>query len=150
MQKRCARGAEAMVTMLWKPVADAVMVTAFVAMMMITVEYGLASLLIDQKAYGEAEPLLREALELLHEGLPDTRWQVVDAQSTLGVCLAGQGRFEEAEPILRDGYDVLREERGLEDDLTQQAVERLVDLYEEWGRAVEAQRYVSQLLEHDD
>ncbi len=48
---------------------------------------GLASLLMDRRADREAEPLLREALDILQQKLPETRWQVVSVQSLLAVCL---------------------------------------------------------------
>ena len=106
---------------------------------------GLASLLIDGKAYGEAGLLLREALDILNDGLPDTRWRVVEAQSLLGHCLAGQRRFEEAEALLLESHVALREERGLDDQSTRQALQRLIGLYEAWGRPEEAERYRSLL-----
>jgi serine/threonine-protein kinase len=102
---------------------------------------GLASLLMDRDAYREAEPLLREALSILKDAPPDTRWQVVEAQSRLGDCLVVQRRFEEAESLFLDSYTQLREERGLEDPNTQQALERLAGLYDVWGRPAEADRY---------
>ena len=106
---------------------------------------GLASLLMDRDAYTDAEPLLRQALDILNDGLPDTRWRVVEAQSMLGHCLAGQRRFVEAETLLLDSHAALREERGLDHQSTQQAVEWLVGLYEDWGRPEEAERYRSLL-----
>ncbi len=102
---------------------------------------GLASLLMDRHADRDAEPLLRESLDILQQKLPETRWQVVYAQSLLATCLTQQGRFEEAEPFLLDSYTVLRDERGLENDSTQQSLERLIRLYEVSGRREEAERY---------
>ncbi len=64
-------------------------------------------------------------------------------KSLLAVCLGSQGRFEEAEPLLLDSYTALRDERGLENDSTRQALERLTRLYEDWGRPEEAERYRS-------
>ena len=106
---------------------------------------GLASLLMDRKAHGEAELLLRDALDVLNDGLPDTRWRVVEVQSMLGNSLAGQHRFEEAEALLLDSHAALREERGLDHQSTQRGLEWLVGLYEDWGRPEEAERYRSLL-----
>ena len=102
---------------------------------------GLATLLMEEQEYGEAGGLLREALDMLNERLPDTRARVAEVQSTLGRCLTGQRRFEQAEAVLLESHSVLREERGLEHRSTQQSLEWLVGLYEAWGRPEDAERY---------
>jgi len=106
---------------------------------------GIASLSMDRQEHGEAELLLREAVDLLNDGLPDTCWRVVEAQSMLAHCLARQCRFEEAETLLLDNHTELRKERGLDHQSTQRALGWLVGLYEDWGRLEEAERYRSLL-----
>ena len=54
--------------------------------------------------------------------------------SLWGSCLAALGRFSEAEPLVTEGYRVLREARGRDHADTRKAWERLVALYEDWGR----------------
>lgn len=67
----------------------------------------------------------------------------------LGEALLGQGRFEEAEPLLIDGYEGLRTRAvyhrfGLQ-TYTEQAVNRLVDLYRQTQRPKEAERWLAKL-----
>jgi tetratricopeptide (TPR) repeat protein len=107
----------------------------------------LAVLLMDRADNEEAEQFLRDALEIYRPGLPETRWPMVETQSSLGACLAGQGRFEEAEPLLLDSFTALRDERGLDHASTQLTITRLVSLYVEWGRSDDAESYRRMLLD---
>ncbi len=103
----------------------------------------LGSLLMDRAHYEEAEHLLRDALDILRPGLPDTRWRTIELQRTLGVCLTKQRRFEESETLLLEGYTALRSEWGIEHEWTQATLQRLIDLYEDWGRVDEVAQYRS-------
>jgi hypothetical protein len=58
--------------------------------------------------------------------------------SMLGAALAGQKKYAEAEPFLVQGYEGMKQREGkipppLKHRLTE-AIERLVQLYDEWGR----------------
>ena len=55
----------------------------------------------------EAEPLLREGLDIRRATLSADDWRVAYAQSTLGGCLVVLGRFAEAEPLLVPSYEQL-------------------------------------------
>ncbi len=80
-----------------------------------------------------AEPLLREGVEIRRQAV-ERPGRVASAESRLGRCLTLLGRYEEAEEILLRCYPVLRDEYGDEDSLTRVAAERIVQLYEAWGR----------------
>src|SRR5262249_56824078 len=64
----------------------------------------LAWTLVEQRKFGEAEPIARECLVIRAEQMPGT-WRHHVAMSLHGASLAGLRRFAEAEPLLRDGYD---------------------------------------------
>ncbi len=90
------------------------------------------------KAWSDAEPVLREGLVIREKLEPDV-WNTFNAQSLLGEALAGQKKFAEAEPLLLQGQEgiekradkipgIYRLERRSE------AVKRLVQLYQWWGK----------------
>jgi tetratricopeptide (TPR) repeat protein/tRNA A-37 threonylcarbamoyl transferase component Bud32 len=101
----------------------------------------LAGNLLEQARWSEAEPLLREALAIREKATPDD-WRRYDAMSLLGGALMDQGRQAEAEPLVVAGYEGMkaREPRitVLERPRLRQAAERVVHLYEGWGRPEEA------------
>jgi hypothetical protein len=101
---------------------------------------------------GRAEdgaPLLREGLDICRTGYPLGRWVTADAEtgldwgaataeSRLGGCLTAQGRFAEAEKLLLPAYRTLQCARGAPPPRRAEAVERIVRLYETWGKADQA------------
>jgi non-specific serine/threonine protein kinase/serine/threonine-protein kinase len=96
----------------------------------------LGRVLLKQQKYAEAEPLLREALVGMAKRSPDA-WARFNSQSLLGETLAGQRKYSEAELLLLSGYNGLleRESRipfSLRPAL-EQAGERVVQLYRDWG-----------------
>jgi len=73
----------------------------------------LGEVLVRGKEYAEAEPVLRECLEL-REKLRAAKkqvgpWNVAMTKSNLGVALLGQKKHAEAEPLLVAGYQGLKE-----------------------------------------
>jgi tetratricopeptide (TPR) repeat protein len=104
---------------------------------------GLGHLLLRQGRHDEAEPLLREDLEARTKALPDS-WMRYHAMSLLGRALLGQGRHDDAEPLLREGHDRMQPPPGRA-GLKTQALESLVDLYEDWGKADEAAAWRAKL-----
>ncbi len=97
---------------------------------------GMANLgdcLIRQGRYADAEPLLTEALSIREEKLPG-HWRRFDTRSMLGEALAGQKKFVEAEPLLLQGYEGMKDSAAAEAILKRDALERIVHLYESWGK----------------
>ena len=94
----------------------------------------LAALLTEKREIGSADPLAREALQMLRKALPAGHWRIADGESVLGGVLTAQRRFEEAEPLLTLSYPIMKAKRGERDPRTQKAVDRLVDLYQAWGK----------------
>ncbi len=88
----------------------------------------------------DAEPYLRETLASYESALGSNHNWSFNARSVLGACLAQQGRYEEAEALMKVGFQGLLE-GGAEDSFTRSARQRLVELYELWGRPADADRY---------
>jgi hypothetical protein len=99
--------------------------------------------LVDHEECAEAEAVLREWV-LAREQLYPEHWTLHDGQSYLGASLLGQQRYEEAEPLLIAGYEGLMRHRQEIDCFNQtaphRAGQRLIDLYEQWGKPAAAQR----------
>lgn len=93
---------------------------------------GLA--LLDLGRPREAEPLLRESLELRRAALPPGHWMIASSESVLGACLTAEGRYPEAEALLLRAHAGLETTRGRDHPRTAEARKRLVDLYQAWGR----------------
>ena len=99
----------------------------------------MASVVALQGRYEEAEALARQALEILD---PEHIWALA-ARAVLGSSLAGQGRFAEAEKQLLASYEQLKLDPDAGITLIDATVERLIALYEAWGKAGEAAEYRS-------
>lgn len=65
----------------------------------------MAVLLHDQGKYGEAELLLRGALDGLRGALGPAHPNTLAAQHNLADLLKTQGKLDEAEPLFRDAAD---------------------------------------------
>jgi tetratricopeptide (TPR) repeat protein len=101
----------------------------------------LARNLMDQSRWSEAEPLSREALAIREKATPDD-WRRCHAMSLLGGALLGQGRPADAESLVVRGYEGMKAREGMipvpHRDRLREAAERVVHLYETWGRPEEA------------
>ncbi|MEX2173578.1 MAG: tetratricopeptide repeat protein [Pirellulaceae bacterium] len=112
--------------------------------------------LLIQKRHTEAEPLLRECLAIREKTtLPDGwGWLRFHAESLLGGSLLGQGRYAEAEPHLVHGYQGMkqsdRQAHGPNKGHLIQALERLVQLYDSWGKQEEADKWRKELQDHEE
>jgi tetratricopeptide (TPR) repeat protein len=84
----------------------------------------------------EAEPLLRQALDLRLASLPAHHWRVAEARGALGACLTAQRRYDHAESLLVESLADLHGRTA-----AGSVAARLVRLYEAWGRPDEARAY---------
>jgi serine/threonine protein kinase len=94
--------------------------------------------------YAEAETVVRECLTIREKSKPDA-WTTFYAKSVLGATLLGQQKYDQAEPLLIAGYEGMKARRN-QIPLQGQAsfvesAQRLVQLYEAWGKASEAARW---------
>jgi serine/threonine protein kinase/tetratricopeptide (TPR) repeat protein len=94
--------------------------------------------LMRQDNFAEAEPLLRGCLATRQKALPAGHWLIADTLSLLGGAVAGQGRLAEAEPLLLDGYARMKDNPQAPEERKRQALHRIIQLYESWGKADEA------------
>jgi tetratricopeptide (TPR) repeat protein/tRNA A-37 threonylcarbamoyl transferase component Bud32 len=89
----------------------------------------------------EAEALLRECLESYRKTQPPGEPRTAQAESLLGACLLTQKKYAEAEPLLLAGCRVLENDPGTPGRARALARQRLVELYEAWGKPSEADRW---------
>jgi tetratricopeptide (TPR) repeat protein len=113
-----------------RPAGDAEVATALAM---------LCSIKLEQRQYAGAEPIARECLAIRADKMPG-HWRTYHTMSLLGGALAGQGKHEEAEPLLREGYERMDlAQAGAK--TKQQALERLIQHYEAWGKPDEAAKW---------
>jgi tetratricopeptide (TPR) repeat protein len=100
--------------------------------------------------YANAEPLLRESLSVRERTAPGA-WGTHHVKSLLGGALACQQKFAEAEPLLLKGYAGLLERQADipvdRDIFLALALERLVQLYDAWGKPDSAAQWRKKLEE---
>jgi len=111
-----------------------------------TAMIGLGAVLTDLHKPCEAEPLLREGLTIYRSSMEKGHWQIARVESVLGGCLVALQRFEEAELLLLESYRTLKAKRGDKDKHTQQALNRMIKLYEAWGKPDKAGEYRAALV----
>jgi tetratricopeptide (TPR) repeat protein len=99
----------------------------------------LGRLLLGQSRWAEAEPLLRESLAIRNRAGYPSRYH---ALNLLGGALLGQGRYVDAEPLIVQGYEGMKNREASiairEPSSLREAAERVVRLYEAWGKPEQA------------
>jgi tetratricopeptide (TPR) repeat protein len=101
--------------------------------------YGWALTLAENPS--EAEPVLRECKEIRRKALDAENWLIANIDSLIGDCVRLRGQFAEAEPLLVDSYNALAKAKGVPRDRLRQAGERIVKLYEAWGKKDLAEKW---------
>jgi hypothetical protein len=86
----------------------------------------------------EAEPLLTEALAIRQKSYASGDRRTALAESHLGECLLTLGRHADAEPLLVSGYEALKAAKGVPPAELNRALDRLIKLYEAWGKPEKA------------
>jgi tetratricopeptide (TPR) repeat protein len=104
--------------------------------------------LLRQNKHAEAEKTLRDCLAIREKREPDA-WTTFNTRSMLGAALLGQKQYAGAEPLLRKGWEGMKQHEAMipppaMDRLTE-ALQRLVRLYDEWGKPDEAARWRKEL-----
>ncbi len=108
----------------------------------------LGASLIQQGKWTEAEPLLRECL-VVREKLQPDEWTTFTTRSLLGRALTGQKKYAESEPLIVSGYEGMKAREAKipppsKPRLTE-AAERVVKLYEAWGKPDKAAEWRARL-----
>ncbi|HEY3663701.1 MAG TPA: serine/threonine-protein kinase [Chthoniobacterales bacterium] len=96
----------------------------------------------------EAEGLLREAVQIRVENVPETHFLRATANGGLGEFLTAQARFPEAETFLLASYESLNKSQAEKSPRTLLALQRLVSLYDRWPRPEAAIAYRALLSKH--
>jgi len=108
----------------------------------------LGSNLLSQEKWAHAEPVLRECLAIREKALPDD-WSRFSTMSQLGGSLLGQGRYAEAEPLIVAGYEGMKARESkipaARKPLLAEAELRVVQLFESWGKAAQANAWKTKL-----
>jgi serine/threonine protein kinase/tetratricopeptide (TPR) repeat protein len=115
--------------------------------------WGLGSTLLRQQKFTDAEPILRDCLVIRTKKQPDD-WSTFNARSLLGGSLLGQQKYADAEPLLVQGYEGVKQREAkipvsLKVRLTE-ALERLVQLYDAWGKPEEAAKWRKERQAHQE
>lgn len=106
------------------------------------------SMLLAQKHPVDAELKLRECLTIRQKIQPE-EWTTFETRSLLGEALLDQDRFADAEPFLVSGFEGMKRRAGTIPPQgrprLKKALERLVRLYESWGKEAEVTRWRKEL-----
>jgi hypothetical protein len=101
----------------------------------------LGQIRLRQKKGSDAESLLREAAAIYEKKEPES-WLRFEARGLLGESLAAQARYAEAEPLVLEGYEGLRQRARqvpyMRRTALAEAGDRVVRLYEAWGKSHQA------------
>jgi non-specific serine/threonine protein kinase/serine/threonine-protein kinase len=109
---------------------------------------GLGHNLLRQARGAEAAPLLREGLAIFEKSVPH-EWRRFDAMSLSGAALTAQGKHATAEPLVVGGYEGMQARAARIPasgrSRLSEAAERVVRLYEAWGRREQARAWAERL-----
>jgi len=109
----------------------------------------MASLLNAQNRHTESKQLLHESLPIHVRVMGEDHWRTAEARSLLGEALTGLGQHGEAEPLLLAAYERLDAAlpAGRRAKELPRAIERIVRLYEAWGKPDQAAQWRARLDE---
>ncbi len=108
----------------------------------------LAFHLLEQKKFPEAESLARGSHLIRLAKDPDA-WTTFLTQSYLGWALLGQEKYDAAEPFLLQSYEGMKKREDAipataKAQLTR-ALNRIIQLYDAWGKPAEAEKWRKEL-----
>jgi serine/threonine protein kinase/Tfp pilus assembly protein PilF len=105
------------------------------------VRLGIAGVRHDAGDHEGAVAELEQALAIRRERLAEGHPLTANVLSELGRCLMELDRYDEAETVLLESLEISESRRAESEDSWRRDVDRLVDLYEAWGRPDAAARY---------
>jgi hypothetical protein len=97
----------------------------------------------------EAEPILREAVASARICYPQTPEMIWRRESRLGGCLTTLKRHAEAEALLLSVFKNTMAGRPARPALLRETLDRLITLYEAWGKPEQAAVWRRKLMDHD-
>jgi len=112
----------------------------------------LGYMLLRVQQPAEAEKELRESLAIREKKEPDA-WATFRDKSLIGHALLDQNKHSEAEPLLTQGYNGLEERKAkipapVQPAYLGEALQRLVRLYDRWGKPEQADPWRKKLEAH--
>jgi hypothetical protein len=116
---------------------------------------GLGSVLLQQKKWADAEPVLRDCLAIRQKQTPDS-YLTFSTQSRLGGALLGQKKYAEAEPLLLQGYEGMKTrektipQHSGEELRIPEALDRLIELYTAINKPDEAMKWQAERAKYPD
>ncbi|MCT7965458.1 tetratricopeptide repeat protein [Laspinema sp. D1] len=102
--------------------------------------------LYDKGEYGKAEPLLKQALNILRKVLGDEHPDTATSLNNFAGLYHSQGRYAEAEPLYLQALNIRRKVLGDEHPDTAYSLNDLAGLYHSQGRYAEAEPLCLQAL----
>jgi CHAT domain-containing protein/tetratricopeptide (TPR) repeat protein len=107
----------------------------------------LAQIYAAQGRYGDAEPLLRDALRVRREVLGPRHPDTLTSLNNLAELYVAQGRYGDAEPLLQEALQARREVLGPRHPGTLTSLSSIAVLYYSQGRYVEAEPLLQEALQ---
>ena len=108
----------------------------------------VGSSLLKTESWAKAETVLREAVTIRDSTEPDA-WGTFNTRSMLGAALVGQMKYAEAEPLVIHGYEEMKAREATIPATARsrlyEATERVVRLYEAWGKREAAAKWKARL-----
>ena len=95
-------------------------------------------LLLDAQRPSDAEAYLRDYLAQIVARYPDRHVAAAGIRSVLGGVLVAEKKFAEAEPLLTNSYSEIAQVSGSKSKVHDPALNRVVTLYEAWGKPEQA------------
>jgi serine/threonine protein kinase/tetratricopeptide (TPR) repeat protein len=96
----------------------------------------------------EADSILRQCLSI-REGKEPDAWTTFHARSLLGEALLDQKQYDQAAPLLQDGFEGMKAREtkipAYNKARVREALQRLVQLYDAWGKPDQAAEWRKQL-----
>jgi Tetratricopeptide repeat len=108
----------------------------------------LAQCLTRQHRFNEALPFIQDALRIQEKADPEN-WKTAVSRSVMGEIYTGMRDFDRAVPLLLAAQKALMAKRNeilpfARESIVRDAVNRLVLLYETWGKPAEAEKWRKQ------
>ncbi|UCE59736.1 MAG: serine/threonine protein kinase [Phycisphaerales bacterium] len=104
---------------------------------------------IDRGQHGAAELLLRTCLAVQEDALPEAHLLAAKAKSSLGKAMMSQQRLDSAESLLLDAYALMAVDPEADEREVRLTLEGITDLYETWGKPLEASEWRAKLIENE-
>ncbi|MHC5112065.1 MAG: tetratricopeptide repeat protein [Planctomycetota bacterium] len=97
----------------------------------------LGECLVKLARFDEAAKMLRESVDIRAKIMPG-HWRYYNTMSVLGGALASSGAYDEAETVLLASYTGLMDQADTPPANTTAALERIIKLYDTWGKEEQA------------